>query len=100
LDDLMEEAKANHTNLVMQNQKLQKLVQVKKAVFAKSKSEGEMNDYKYLRTLGNAYVVRKKLKETQDRYNKLSEEMQNQLYRKQTNLHNIREKLAKFKEEI
>lgn len=38
-----------------------------------------MNDYKYLRTLGNAYVVRKKLKETQDRYNKLSEEMQNQL---------------------
>lgn len=26
--------------------------------------------------------------------------MQNQLYRKQTNLHNIREKLAKFKEEI
>lgn len=32
LDDLMEEAKANHTNLVMQNQKLQKLVQVKKAV--------------------------------------------------------------------
>lgn len=96
----MEEAKANHTNLVMQNQKLQKLVQVKKAVFAKSKSEGEMNDYKYLRTLGNAYVVRKKLKETQDRYNKLSEEMQNQLYRKQTNLHNIREKLARFKEEI
>lgn len=50
----MEEAKANHTNLVMQNQKLQKLVQVKKAVFAKTKSEGEMNDYKYLRTLGNA----------------------------------------------
>lgn len=79
LDDLMEEAKANHTNLVMQNQKLQKLVQVKKAVYAKTKSEGEMNDYKYLRTLGNAYVVRKKLKETQDRYNKLSEEMQNQL---------------------
>jgi len=26
--------------------------------------------------------------------------MQNQLYRKQTNLHNIREKLAKFKDEI
>ena len=75
----MEEAKANHTNLVMQNQKLQRLVRDKKQVNAKAKSEGEMNDYKQLRTLGNAYVVRKKLKETQDRQNKLSEEMQNQL---------------------
>lgn len=44
LDELMDEAKSNHTHLVMQNQKLQKLVQVKKAVFAKTKSEGEMND--------------------------------------------------------
>jgi hypothetical protein len=40
------------------------------------------------------------LKETQDRYNKLSEEMQFQLHQKQTNLHNIRYKLNKFKEEI
>jgi hypothetical protein len=46
LDELMEEAKANHTNLVMQNQKLQRLVRDKKQVNAKAKSEGEMNDYK------------------------------------------------------
>lgn len=46
LDELMEEAKANHTNLVMQNQKLQRLVHDKKQVNTKGKSEGEMNDYK------------------------------------------------------
>jgi len=40
----MEEAKANHTNLVMQNQKLQKLVQTKKDFSTKGKAEGEMND--------------------------------------------------------
>jgi len=40
----MEEAKANHTNLVMQNQKLQRLVHDKKQVNTKGKTEGEMND--------------------------------------------------------
>lgn len=49
----------------MQNVSLQKLVA--QQLNKKIKNDTEMNDYKYLRTLGNAYVVRKKLKETQDR---------------------------------
>lgn len=65
--ELMEEAKQNHTFLILQNQRLQELVHGHLKTNRTTKQDTEMNDYKYLRTLGNAYVVRKKLKETQDR---------------------------------
>lgn len=59
-----------------------------------------MNEHKYLNTLGNVHIVRLKLKETQEQYNKMASELQEKLFEKQSKCTEIRNSFKEFKNDI
>jgi len=83
LNILLDEAILQHDELSKQNEILQKrVISIKNTELTATEnkqSDISMNEHKYLNTLGNVHIVRLKLKDTQEQYNKMAAELQEKL---------------------
>ncbi len=59
-----------------------------------------MNEHKYLNILAQVHQTRVELQQTQDRYNKMSFELQNKLNEKQSKCNDIRSAFQDLKKEV
>lgn len=59
-----------------------------------------MNDHKYLNTLAHVHQIRLDLKQTQDKYNKMSHELQVKLEEKQKKCNEIKMAFMELKREV
>lgn len=59
-----------------------------------------MSEHKYYNTLTHVHHVRMKLKETQEQYNKMANELEEKLVEKKEKCREIRESFVEFKREV
>ncbi len=63
-------------------------------------NETSMNEHKYLNILAQVHQTRVELQQTQDRYNRMSLELQNKLNEKQSKCNEIRTAFQDLKKEV
>jgi len=89
--------------LDMENRSLQKkinMIHEKKGIVTTTSSDVNMNNYKYLNALSNVFHVRQRMRQTQDSYNKMAENLQNKLNFHQEKCNEMKKYFKDFKRAI
>ncbi|EAR85013.1 hypothetical protein TTHERM_00529650 (macronuclear) [Tetrahymena thermophila SB210] len=103
LEMAITEAQRQHDEFMLQNHKLQeeiKLLKNKNDGFVDRSNETAMNEHKYLNTLAHVHQIRLDLKQTQTRYNQMSQELQKKLEQKQKKCNEIKYAFLELKREV
>jgi predicted nucleic acid-binding Zn-ribbon protein len=97
------EAKNTYDGLYDHNRMMQskiKDIREKNHIYIDKTNEASMNEHKYLNILAQVHQTRVELQETQNRYNKMSLELQNKLTEKQSKCNDIRTAFQELKREV
>ena len=97
------EAKNTYDSLIDTNRMFQgkiKELREKNHILLDKTGEASMNEHKYLNILAQVHQTRVELQQTQDRYNRMSLELQNKLNEKQSKCNEIRSAFQDLKREV